>query len=139
MIKYHAPVWNEKIIMEMGHKGERGIAIPSIEEDIQKSTEDSEVYIPTKMNRESLPKLPEISQPHILRHYLRLSQQTLGMALNIDLGMGTCTMKHSPLINEESVNRCWDCCSANRGTTNLLGSSTTPPFLWSVWLPIPKT
>lgn len=103
MKKYHAPVWNEPIIMEMGHKGERGFSIPSIEEDIQKNTEDSESYIPDKMIRKSPPNIPEISQPHILRHYLRLSQQTLGMALNIDLGMGTCTMKHSPLINEELV------------------------------------
>jgi glycine dehydrogenase subunit 2 len=38
-----------------------------------------------------------------LRHYLRLSQETLGMAFNIDLGMGTCTMKYSPLVDEELV------------------------------------
>jgi len=101
--RYHANVWNEPIIMEIGHKGERGITIPEVEEEIKKGIDDAESYIPIKMRRKQEPKLPEISQPHVLRHYLRLSQQTLGMALNIDLGMGTCTMKHSPMVNEELV------------------------------------
>jgi glycine dehydrogenase subunit 2 len=42
-----------------------------------------------------------MSQVHVLRHYLRLSQETLGADLNIDVGQGTCTMKHSPKVNEQ--------------------------------------
>jgi glycine dehydrogenase subunit 2 len=101
--EYNAHVWNEPIIMEMGRKEERGIAIPEVEESIQRAVGNPESSIPAKMRRKTEPRLPELSQPHILRHYLRLSQQTLGMALNIDLGMGTCTMKYSPQINEELV------------------------------------
>ena len=36
----------------------------------------------------------------VLRHYLRLSQETLGADLAIDLGQGTCTMKYSPKVHE---------------------------------------
>ena len=99
--RYHAPVWNEPIIMEMVRKGERGIIVPEVEEEIKDAVGDAESYIPAKMRRKQRPKLPELSQPQVLRHYLRLSQQTLGMELDIDLGLGTCTMKYSPKVNEE--------------------------------------
>ncbi len=101
--RYNAHVWNEPIIMEMGRKGEKGIIIPDVEEEIQRAVNDAKYFIPEKMRRSASPRLPELSQPHVLRHYLRLSQQTLGMALNIDIGMGTCTMKYSPQVNEELV------------------------------------
>jgi len=100
---YHGHSWNEPIVMDMGHKGERGFIIPKLEGEIERATDDATHYIPKKILRKKIPKLPELSQPHVLRHYLRLSQQTLGMALNIDIGMGTCTMKYSPIINEELI------------------------------------
>ena len=34
---------------------------------------------------------------------MRLSQETLGNDVNIHLGLGTCTMKYSPKVNEELV------------------------------------
>ena len=82
--RYQAPVWSEPIIMEMSHKGERGIMVPQAEEDIQTAVGDAESYIPAEMIRKELPKLPELSQPHILRHYEHLAQETLGMDENID-------------------------------------------------------
>jgi glycine dehydrogenase subunit 2 len=48
-------------------------------------------------------QLPEVSQPQVLRHFMRLSQETLGADLNVDIGQGTCTMKYSPKINERFV------------------------------------
>jgi glycine dehydrogenase subunit 2 len=44
-----------------------------------------------------------MSQLHVLRHYTRLSQENLGVDLNIDIGQGTCTMKYSPKVNEQLV------------------------------------
>jgi glycine dehydrogenase subunit 2 len=38
---------------------------------------------------------------HVLRHYARLSQENLGVDLNIDIGQGTCTMKYSPKVNDQ--------------------------------------
>lgn len=98
--RFHAPVWSEPVIMEMGHKGERGILIPEAEEGVKAVVDDAKSYIPAEMRRKELPRLPELSQPQLLRHYVRLSQQTLGMEENIDIGEGTCTMKYSPKVNE---------------------------------------
>ena len=39
----------------------------------------------------------------MLRHFLRLSQETLGQDVDIHLGLGTCTMKYSPKVNEALV------------------------------------
>ena len=55
------------------------------------------------MRRAAPPDLPEISQHQALRHYLRLSQMTLGMDLGSDISEGTCTMKYSPKVHEELV------------------------------------
>ena len=49
------------------------------------------------------PKLPELGQMQLLRHYLRLSQETIGADINIDIGLGTCTMKYNPKIHESFV------------------------------------
>jgi glycine dehydrogenase subunit 2 len=101
--RYNAHVWDEPLIMNMGSKGERGITIPQAEKETRKTVGSAQSYVPEGMQRRRDAGLPEISQPHVLRHYLRLSQQTLGMAMNIDIGMGTCTMKYSPQVNEELV------------------------------------
>ncbi len=98
---YHAPMWHEPTIMEIGRKGERGIIVPAVEPEIRKAVGSATKYIPAKMRRKSPPGLPELSQPQVLRHYLRLSQSVLGMDLNIDLGEGTCTMKYSPKVSED--------------------------------------
>lgn len=47
--------------------------------------------------------LPAVSQGQVQRHFLRLSQETLGADLNVDIGQGTCTMKYSPKVNEQFV------------------------------------
>lgn len=80
---------------------ERGVIPPRVEEKIGKTVGEAGSYVPAEMQRKNPPRLPELSQPQVLRHYLRLSQQTLGMDLNIDLSQGTCTMKYSPRVNEE--------------------------------------
>lgn len=102
--EYHAARWNEPIIQELGRKGERGF-IPSRAEEKIRKTIDLDSLVPDSMKRKHEPDLPELSQAQVLRHYLRLSQMTLGMELDIDLGVGTCTMKYSPKINEELVSR----------------------------------
>ena len=55
------------------------------------------------MRRQEPPALPQISQPQVVRHYFRMSQENLGADFNIDVGQGTCTMKHSPKVNERLV------------------------------------
>src|SRR5699024_5584489 len=59
--------------------------------------------LPPEIRRETPPALPELPQLHVLRHYLRLSQENLGVDLNIDVGQGTCTMKYSPKVNDQLI------------------------------------
>src|SRR5690606_6982951 len=96
--QYQAPVWNEPVIMEMGHPGRRGILFPKLEAGIKSSVGDAAELVPAALRRQDRPALPEMTEPEVLYHYLRLSQQTLGM-MGISL-FGTCTMKYNPQINE---------------------------------------
>lgn len=60
--------------------------------------------LPENMRRQKDIDLPEVSQYHVLQHYLRLSQMTMGMDLGADIGEGTCTMKYSPKMHDQVVN-----------------------------------
>jgi glycine dehydrogenase subunit 2 len=100
---YHAASWNEPIILELTSEGERGILVPEVEPEIEVAVGDGVSRIPAGLRRTRPPALPELSQPQVLRHYLRLSQETLGTDVNIHLGLGTCTMKYSPKVNEELI------------------------------------
>ena len=100
---YHQARWDEPFIMEQGSKGERGVFLPELEEEIKKSIPAAGALLPEGLKRKAAPKLPEISQMQLLRHYLRLSQETIGADINIDIGLGTCTMKYSPKVHEEIV------------------------------------
>jgi len=97
---YHAARWLEPLVMEMGTPGERGVLPPVVEREISEHVGDVLDSIPGGLRRAQPPALPELSQPQVLRHYLRLSQETLGAAMNVDVGLGTCTMKYNPIIND---------------------------------------
>lgn len=99
--RFHQARWDEAIIFELSQPGQRGILVPEVEEDIQQEVGDIAAALPDYLRRESPPRLPEISQLQVLRHYARLSQENLGVDLNIDIGQGTCTMKYSPKVNEQ--------------------------------------
>jgi glycine dehydrogenase subunit 2 len=99
---YHAVRWNEPIIYELGTEGRRGCRIPEVEDEIRASVGDVISRIPEKMRRKVAPRLPELSEPEVVRHYIRLSQQTYGVDSGIHIH-GTCTMKYSPKMNEVLV------------------------------------
>jgi glycine dehydrogenase subunit 2 len=100
---FQAVRWCEPLITEMGTPGERGVIPPAVEPEIQAEVGDVLATIPAGVRRGDPPNLPELSQPQVLRHYLRLSQETRGTDVNVDLGLGTCTMKYSPKVNEQLV------------------------------------
>jgi glycine dehydrogenase subunit 2 len=55
--------------------------------------------IPAELRRSEPPRLPEIAEPDLLRHFTELSTRNFG----IDTGfypLGSCTMKHNPRVNE---------------------------------------
>ncbi len=50
--------------------------------------------------REDLPGFPELSEPQVTRHFLRLSQLNFAQALQF-YPLGSCTMKYNPVLNDE--------------------------------------
>jgi glycine dehydrogenase subunit 2 len=96
--RYHAPVWDEPLVMEMGGPGRRGYLPLALEPELAAATEDVLSAIPGGMAREGAPALPELSEFEAQRHYLHLSQATLGM-VGVSL-FGTCTMKYNPRLGE---------------------------------------
>ncbi|MEA3356434.1 MAG: aminomethyl-transferring glycine dehydrogenase subunit GcvPB [Candidatus Bipolaricaulota bacterium] len=56
--------------------------------------------IPSSLQRSSPPRIPQLSEPELARHYTRLSKLNYG----IDDGLyplGSCTMKYNPKVNED--------------------------------------
>jgi glycine dehydrogenase subunit 2 len=94
--------WNEPLIFERGAPGQRGLLVTTTEPAIADASSDPVSALPAALRRRCAPALPEVGQPEVLRHYLRLSQQTTGADLTIDLG-GTCTMKPVPRVHERVI------------------------------------
>jgi glycine dehydrogenase subunit 2 len=88
--RYHAAVWDEPVIHALSVPGRRGQHFERVDPPA--------AAIPQALRRAAPPDLPEMSEPDVLRHYLRLSQQTMGM-MGVSL-FGTCTMKYNPRLGE---------------------------------------
>ena len=94
---FHQASWNEPILLELsspgraGHHPAGGRAGARSAAAAIRSPGSPPRAAPLRRRQ-----LPEVSQQRVLRHYLRLSQETLGNDVNIHLGLGTCTMKYSP-------------------------------------------
>ena len=98
--RFHQARWDEPIIFELSVPGARGVLIPELEDGIAAAVGDPAAELPEDVRRATPPALPEMAQVNVLRHYVRLSQETLGVDVNVDIGQGTCTMKYSPKVNE---------------------------------------
>jgi glycine dehydrogenase subunit 2 len=99
--RFHQASWDEPIIFELSVPGQRGVLPPEPEAAIIESAGDVFDNVPASLKRKTAPALPEMSQVHVMRHYMRVSQENLGVDLNIDIGQGTCTMKYSPKVNDQ--------------------------------------
>ena len=96
---YHGARWNEPLITDIGAPGERGILPPVSDERMRASGAKRRDRIASP--RPAPARLPEVGQAQVLRHMLRLSQETLGSHLNVDIGQGTCTIKYNPKVNDD--------------------------------------
>ena len=101
--RYHAAVWDEPVVMEMGFPGRRGCRFANVEDEISAAVGPAAKLIPEGIGRHDAPALPSMSEPDVLRHYLHLAQETLGM-MGISL-FGTCTMKYNPRLTEQLAAR----------------------------------
>lgn len=62
-------------------------------------TRDEQVRLPQALLRKQAPRLPNISEPGLIRHYIGLSRRNMGVD-NLFYPLGSCTMKYNPKINE---------------------------------------
>jgi glycine cleavage system P protein (glycine dehydrogenase) subunit 2 len=82
-------------IFEKSKPGRRAAVLP----DAGVPERPVEELIPAKLLRSEPPRLPEVAEPEIVRHYNRLSRRNF----DLDSGfypLGSCTMKHNPRLNE---------------------------------------
>jgi glycine dehydrogenase subunit 2 len=82
-------------IFERGAPGRRAFQCPQL--DVPDASLDE--LLPAHLRRSEPPRLPEVSEPEIVRHYVRLSKRNF----DLDSGfypLGSCTMKHNPRLHE---------------------------------------
>ena len=82
-------------IFEQGAPGRRAFVPPPL--DVPERPLDE--LIPARLRRREPARLPEISEPELVRHYVRLSRRNF----DLDSGfypLGSCTMKHNPRLHE---------------------------------------
>ena len=83
-----------KLIYERSQTGRRAGRLPQY--DLPKAE------VPEHLRRAAPPRLPEVAEPELVRHFTALSDRNFG----IDTGfypLGSCTMKHNPRVNERVV------------------------------------
>jgi len=82
----------EPLIFERSRPGRAGVAVPE-------SNADLTTLLPAELRRDPIEGFPQVSEPEVLRHFLRLSQWNLGTATTL-YPLGSCTMKYNPVANE---------------------------------------
>jgi glycine dehydrogenase subunit 2 len=91
------PMQREEVvtIFERSRPGRRAAVLP----EAGVPERPLEELLPKHLIRAEPPKLPEVSEPEIVRHYNRISRRNF----DLDTGfypLGSCTMKHNPKLNE---------------------------------------
>jgi glycine dehydrogenase subunit 2 len=86
----------DKLIFELGSPGRIAFSLPGPDVPV----EDPRGGIPAAYRRSTPPRLPEVSELDVVRHYSRLSQMNYGVDTHF-YPLGSCTMKYNPKINED--------------------------------------
>jgi glycine cleavage system P protein (glycine dehydrogenase) subunit 2 len=84
-----------KLIYERSQAGRRASSVPD-------PGLEPGAAIPEHLQRSQPPRLPELAEPELVRHFTELSTRNFG----IDTGfypLGSCTMKYNPRVNERLV------------------------------------
>jgi len=84
-----------RTIFQKGAPGRRAFLCPPLDVPVL----DAEQLLPARYRRAEPPRLPEVSEPEIVRHYVGISKRNF----DLDSGfypLGSCTMKHNPRLHE---------------------------------------
>src|SRR5437588_12288357 len=91
---FTAPAADERTSFQRSKPGRRAFVAPGL--DVPERPLDE--LLPPALRRAEPPRLPEVSEPEINRHYNRLSKRNF----DLDTGfypLGPCTMKHNPKLH----------------------------------------
>jgi len=84
------------LIFDRSQPGHRGFELPGLDVPVSELSE----LLPASLLRQDPPRLPEVTEPEVVRHYIGLS--LLNHHVDRDLyPLGSCTMKYNPKINED--------------------------------------
>jgi glycine dehydrogenase subunit 2 len=98
---FRQAVWDEPLLKELSGEGRAGYEVKPADEKAAKVVGEPWKDLPLRLVRKGL-GLPELSEPQVVRHFVRLSQMNFG----IDTGMyplGSCTMKYNPKVSQRAV------------------------------------
>jgi glycine dehydrogenase subunit 2 len=90
-----APLQYQQVrtIFEKGAPGRRAFVAPELD------VPEVEGLLPERFRRSAPARLPEVSEPELVRHYVQVSKRNY----DLDSGfypLGSCTMKHNPRLHE---------------------------------------
>ncbi len=88
----------DNLIRDKGREGRRGYTLPRF--DVEQA--NLEKILPKESLRKEKPKLAEVDEPTVIRHYTNLSRKNWGIDTNF-YPLGSCTMKHNPRANEAAA------------------------------------
>ena len=86
--------WTEESIFERGAPGRTAVSLAPL--DVPEV--DARSHFGSVARRKSA-GLPEVSEPEVVRHFVRLSQWNFSIDSQF-YPLGSCTMKHNPKVNE---------------------------------------
>jgi glycine dehydrogenase subunit 2 len=87
-----------RTIFQKGAPGRRAFTCP----ELDVPPVDVGELLPERFRRSTPPRLPEVSEPEIVRHYVGISKRNF----DLDSGfypLGSCTMKHNPRLHERAA------------------------------------
>jgi glycine dehydrogenase subunit 2 len=87
-----------RTIFQKGAPGRRAFQCPALDVPAV----DAEEVLPAHLRRAQPARLPEVTEPEIVRHYVGLSKRNF----DLDSGfypLGSCTMKHNPRLHERAA------------------------------------
>jgi len=88
----------EPLIFERSRAERRAVRYPSPSDRARKVASD-QPELPASVLRQRPPRLPEVSELEMLRHFNRLAHLNQAIDLNF-YPLGSCTMKYNPKVNE---------------------------------------
>jgi len=89
-------VAGEPLIFELSSEGRRGADLSSAAHAGPKAAD----ILGAELCRDELTNFPELSEPDVIRHFIRLSQLNFSQATHF-YPLGSCTMKYNPVLNDE--------------------------------------